>query len=41
VVAPALKTDATLEITTRNGDEPALVVNVKGTYAGQPVAGSW
>jgi AsmA family protein len=39
VVAPALKTDATLEMSTRNGDEPALVVSAKGTYAGQPVTG--
>ena len=39
VVAPALKTDAMLDITTRPGDEPTLVVNAKGTYAGQPVTG--
>jgi AsmA family protein len=40
VLAPALKTDAMLEIATRTGDEPALVVNAKGTYAGQPVTGN-
>jgi uncharacterized protein involved in outer membrane biogenesis len=44
VVIPALKTDFALEIATRApkaGAEAALVVNAKGTYAAQPVTGTF
>ncbi len=44
VVIPALKTDFALDIATRDpeqGGEPQIVVNAKGTYAAQPVTGTF
>ncbi|HEY2133188.1 MAG TPA: AsmA family protein [Acetobacteraceae bacterium] len=39
VLIPRLKTDFTMDIATRAAETPQLVVDAKGTYAGQPVTG--
>ena len=39
VLIPRLKTDFTMDIATRAAETPQLVVDAKGTYAGQKVTG--